>query len=147
MKNKVFDKVLDRLSQSNQDDYLNNPKKTQALLGRAAKLFSGIKGSIEVGSDIHLIWPLMQDYMGGRYTQLSKTFLVSLIATLIYFVSPIDAIPDFIPILGWSDDIAVFLYVLDKFKKEMAAYKLWRASQTESLDPQPATKDMTDVTE
>jgi uncharacterized membrane protein YkvA (DUF1232 family) len=32
---------------------------------------------------------------------------VILILALLYILSPIDLIPDFIPVLGWADDLAV----------------------------------------
>jgi uncharacterized membrane protein YkvA (DUF1232 family) len=32
---------------------------------------------------------------------------VILILALLYIISPIDAIPDFIPVAGWVDDLAV----------------------------------------
>lgn len=32
---------------------------------------------------------------------------VILILALLYILSPIDLIPDFIPVLGWADDVAV----------------------------------------
>lgn len=34
---------------------------------------------------------------------------VPLVMGLLYGVSPIDIIPDLIPLLGWSDDVAVIL--------------------------------------
>jgi uncharacterized membrane protein YkvA (DUF1232 family) len=30
-----------------------------------------------------------------------------LILALLYIISPIDAIPDFIPVVGWADDVLV----------------------------------------
>lgn len=32
---------------------------------------------------------------------------VILILTLVYILSPVDLIPDVIPIVGWADDVAV----------------------------------------
>lgn len=32
---------------------------------------------------------------------------VVLILALLYIVSPVDLIPDFIPVVGWADDLAV----------------------------------------
>lgn len=32
---------------------------------------------------------------------------VIVILALLYILSPIDLIPDFIPVLGWADDLAV----------------------------------------
>ena len=40
--------------------------------------------------------------------------LVYLIIAVIYFLSPIDFVPDFIPLVGWLDDIVVFLKALEK---------------------------------
>ena len=33
--------------------------------------------------------------------------IVVLILALLYILSPIDLIPDFIPVLGWADDLVV----------------------------------------
>jgi uncharacterized membrane protein YkvA (DUF1232 family) len=38
--------------------------------------------------------------------------IVLIVAALLYLITPIDAIPDFIPVVGWLDDVAVASLVL-----------------------------------
>lgn len=56
-----------------------------------------------------LVWNLMRD----PRVSLRHKGLLALLAG--YIVAPIDLIPDFIPILGQVDDVAVTLLVLDLF--------------------------------
>lgn len=56
-----------------------------------------------------LVWGLLRD---PRVPLPLKGLLVLLAG---YLVTPIDVIPDFIPILGQLDDVAVALIILDRF--------------------------------
>jgi uncharacterized membrane protein YkvA (DUF1232 family) len=38
--------------------------------------------------------------------------IIFLILNLIYIISPIDFIPDFIPVIGWIDDIIALLIAI-----------------------------------
>lgn len=71
------------------------PKMLQKLSGkpvaaRALKAFDLYKNAISGGGDV-----------------LNARNLIVLGAALLYFISPIDCIPDFMPIVGWMDDIGV----------------------------------------
>ena len=46
-----------------------------------------------------------------------------------YFLSPIDAIPDFIPMFGMLDDIAVLAWVMKTLDGELSAFRAWREAQ------------------
>ena len=44
------------------------------------------------------------------------------IGALIYFISPIDSVPDFIPFAGYLDDLGVVTTVLKFLGKELNAF-------------------------
>ncbi|KPZ19636.1 hypothetical protein ALO56_101159 [Pseudomonas viridiflava] len=46
-----------------------------------------------------------------------------------YFLSPLDAIPDWIPGLGMFDDIAVLAWVMKHLTDELDAFRAWRDQQ------------------
>lgn len=64
--------------------------------------------------------------------------LVLFILTVIYVVSPIDVVPDVLPIIGWLDDLAVFITQLSAFffylkkKRETAEAKQQAGSERDS---------------
>ena len=49
-----------------------------------------------------------------------------IIAALAYFVSPIDAIPDVVPVLGYVDDAVVVACVLHEISDEVSRYRKWK---------------------
>jgi uncharacterized membrane protein YkvA (DUF1232 family) len=64
---------------------------------------------------IRLVWALLRD---GRVPAQQKLILVGIGAYLIF---PIDLIPDFVPVLGQLDDLAVVLLGLDLFIRSAPA--------------------------
>jgi uncharacterized membrane protein YkvA (DUF1232 family) len=49
----------------------------------------------------------------------SKRDIILLVGVLLYLVSPIDAVPDFIPLAGWLDDAAIAGLVLSYLEKKV----------------------------
>lgn len=46
------------------------------------------------------------------------------VAQVLYFISPIDLVPDILPVVGWADDILAFVVTL--CVTGVGAYKLWQ---------------------
>jgi uncharacterized membrane protein YkvA (DUF1232 family) len=44
---------------------------------------------------------------------------------LLYFVNPIDVLPDFIPIIGGLDDAILLAYLLKVIDKEIEKFIAW----------------------
>ncbi len=59
---------------------------------------------------------------------------VVLLGMVIYVLSPIDILPDWIPLLGWVDDIVLISIVLPLFMKLLPADVLRQARQSAGTD-------------
>eukprot|EP00483_Globobulimina_turgida_P007479 UN07493 len=47
-----------------------------------------------------------------------------IVAALVYLVSPVDVIPDSIPVVGYVDDAYVIKWVADRLNKELKPYRI-----------------------
>jgi uncharacterized membrane protein YkvA (DUF1232 family) len=56
---------------------------------------------------------------------------VLVVVAIIYFVSIVDLIPDFLPGAGFIDDAAVVAFVITKIKSDIDKYLLWESEQKE----------------
>lgn len=93
------------------------------------------KGSSEgsrlgrIKDDLRLLQALCLAYWRGEYRDISPKAILSIVAGLMYFLSPLDAIPDFIPGLGMFDDVAVLAWVMKSLTDELDAFRAWRERQ------------------
>ena len=76
-----------------------------------------------------LTWELLQDYWSGKYKNVPWKLLASIGFAVTYLVSPLDVIPDFLPLLGFTDDAAVFALLLSAFQAELDVYRDWKEKQ------------------
>lgn len=45
------------------------------------------------------------------------------IAALLYLVSPLDVVPDFLPVIGLGDDVAVILFAIKQLGEDLKKYR------------------------
>lgn len=73
-----------------------------------------------------LLWDLLKDYHNGIYKNAPWKLIAAVGFAVAYLISPIDVIPDVIPLVGFVDDAAVFALVVSAFQSEIDAYKEWK---------------------
>ncbi|MBP0725844.1 DUF1232 domain-containing protein [Bacillus sp. RG28] len=107
--------------------YLQNKDKSNRLLKNAVVLSAKKKGSLnEVWEKLQLLIELFKAYINGQYREIPTKSILSVIAALLYFVSPIDAIPDFLLGFGYIDDAAVIAFTVRQISKDLDSFKLWK---------------------
>ena len=84
-------------------------------------------------NDVKLLISIIQDYVKGRYREIPYLSIGAIAFALLYVLSPIDLIPDFIPVVGLLDDAAVVALCLMLVEQDLHEYKEWKVKQaTES---------------
>ncbi len=68
---------------------------------------------------------MVKAYAKGEYREIQWQNMVLIVAAILYFITPIDLIPDFIPITGLVDDFTVMVWVYNKIQQEVDKFILW----------------------
>ncbi|OOF29810.1 YkvA family protein [Salinivibrio proteolyticus] len=76
--------------------------------------------------DIKLMIGLVTDYAKGNYRDVPWNVLAAVTGAVIYFVSPVDVIPDVIPVVGYLDDALVVKLALEIARPDLEAYANWK---------------------
>jgi uncharacterized membrane protein YkvA (DUF1232 family) len=101
-------KIFDRMVKNAREEQI--PKISE-------KLGKMKRGAVtEVWPKVQALWSLAKDPEGSWKAKASA------IGALAYLVSPIDAIPDVIPIAGLTDDVAVILFAIRQIGPELKPY-------------------------
>lgn len=72
--------------------------------------------------DIGSFFAMMRAVFRGQYKMPWGTFFWAVLC-LFYFVSPIDLLPDILPLLGIADDGAFLVFVLMLIHKDVTAFR------------------------
>lgn len=75
---------------------------------------------------------MVKSYKNGSYRDVQIQNVLLMVAALIYFVTPIDLIPDFIPITGLLDDFTIVVWVYNKVQEEIDRFLNWEKSLKKS---------------
>lgn len=114
-------------SKEEAEKLIKDKEKTNNKLDEAYKKAFANKGKLEeVWNYLQLFFSISRDYINGNYSVVPKGSIIAIIGALIYFLSPIDLIPDFIPVIGYIDDIFVLGLVFNQVRSDLEEYEKWK---------------------
>lgn len=115
--------------QKQAEEIVQRSPRLRALARRAQHRAGGVPrtrlGSLR--TDLPVLIRLAKAYARGEYRRLPWKGITLTTAALLYFVSPVDLIPDFIVGTGFIDDAIVVAYVLKAIRDDLARFEDWEA--------------------
>lgn len=73
--------------------------------------------------NIPILCDMVRDYINGSYKEAPLATIITALLAIFYFVSPIDIIPDAIPLIGSLDDATVVGLVLEALSNDLQSYR------------------------
>ena len=123
----IFKSILNKA-----EGYLKQPLRIKQLLNDAYKKASEKKdfGTIahEVWENLQTLGRLIKASVSGDYHGVPTSTLIGGVAVFLYFLTPIDFVPDFIPVIGLLDDVSLLAWFMTSIKGEMEKFAEWEAS-------------------
>ena len=116
------------------EDYAQSPTKLQKLIEEAWHKISTVPHEQfqEKWDFLKAMIRCIKAYATGQYKDIPWSSLVTIVAAVLYFVSPIDAIADFIPVVGYLDDAFVIGQALKMVRKDMEEFLKWEEVQNQT---------------
>ena len=77
-------------------------------------------------SEIPTLISLVKAFIQKKYLEIPIGSVIAIVGALIYFLSPVDLIPDLLPAIGLADDAAVLTLAFKLVHDDVVEFKDWR---------------------
>jgi uncharacterized membrane protein YkvA (DUF1232 family) len=125
---KEFEKII-LTGKEKAEDFVKNPDGLEHFLLLREEKLKSIPKVGETLRDIPAMFSMIRAYFTKEYTAVPSKVIWALLGALVYLISPLDVIPDAVPVLGRLDDVAVIAAAWKYAGKETDAYRLWRSTK------------------
>lgn len=108
------------------DALLKDDAKMEPFLEKLEKKLKWIPFIRQELKMIPILISMVRSYWKKDYTRVPRRTMLAIVSALIYFLSPIDVIPDWIPVLGQMDDALVVATCWKLVNKDVEDYRQWQ---------------------
>ncbi|MHB8846744.1 MAG: YkvA family protein [Nitrospirota bacterium] len=117
-------------AKSRAGEYLASPEKLDKLVNDATEKAKRRNGPLrEVWSSLMACIRLIRAYANGSYRRVPWQSILMIVASVVYFVMPVDLIPDFLAGFGLLDDAALLGWTIRTFGADIDAFVQWEEKQ------------------
>ena len=110
----------------NDDEKLK--KLIEDVLKKLQEISSDKKTSVKLNDSLRLFIRIINAYTSKEYTYVPWKTICLIVAGLIYFIYPVDLIPDFIPVSGLIDDVALIAWIYESIQDDIENFLEWEKS-------------------
>jgi uncharacterized membrane protein YkvA (DUF1232 family) len=136
----LFDKANDSSSfkkaKRKASGILQDPERLRNLVDQSVKKIKDLRDNSDEMQEfqryVGTFNRMIKAYSSKEYQKTPWKTLLLTVAGIIYFVSPLDLIPDFIPVIGYLDDISVLLWIANSAKSDLEEFEEWEETYAET---------------
>lgn len=129
--NNLLSRAKDRMKESEEqaEEYAKHPGRLGSLINNAKEKLKNLDDSRHnlknIVRYVTVFVRMLKDYASGRYPRLPWKSLLTIIGSILYFINPLDIIPDFIPGIGLIDDLTLLAWVYKNIERDVENYLDW----------------------
>ncbi len=109
------------------EQLLKDPTKVEELLQQLEEKLKELPAVGGALSKLPLMISMIRSYIRKEYTNVSPKVIATMVGAILYLLMGKDLIPDNVPVVGYADDLAVFVAAFMLDEPELNAYSQWRA--------------------
>jgi uncharacterized membrane protein YkvA (DUF1232 family) len=128
LNNRFFQIALEKASR-----ILGKPGRLLLLLTTLARKLKQTdftkENTVHVKEKFFILGRLLRAYAQGEYRAVPWKSLLLVVAAILYFINPIDLLPDLMPLVGLTDDFAVLFLVYKSIGTDIDNFLMWEKSR------------------
>ena len=123
---------------------VGDPEKVKKIVNSALNKATSSSYSAqfqEIADKLQALVRLVKSWINKEYRSTPWQTIILAVTALVYFVTPFDAIFDFIPLLGFADDVAILTAVLSSINHDLDKFIEWEQNLVQNDEPSVSAVD------
>ena len=111
------------------EEIIQTPSKVDEILIQLEEKLKAVPAIGNTLADLPLMIAMIKAWIRKDYTEISPKVIACLVGAILYLIKKKDLIPDYIPIVGIADDLAVMGLALKLSEPELRKFAAWRSGE------------------